>query len=755
MPKALFVRHLSQQKNSGSLISFDVFDTLITRAIPPNEIINTVAKRMASQMGLEPSNDNLRHLVEMRVSAWHQLLKKKANQNQYSEDGLSREMLPIWLELAEKFFSLTVPNSDSLVQELASLEEELEVWAIRPISSALDEIRILKSQGYRLIYISDMYLSKVVIDRMLVKCGYADLFENGFVSGEIGLLKRTGNLFLHIEESFKLKPKFHFGDNKLADMTMPMSVGIKSFVVISKEMRKKVKRSEKLWKISKENPEMSAFVMFSLLQEDAKRNSHVPDPWSYSLAIFTLITATYVENRHETVIMPAREGLALLTFFDQFSFLHLPQNRSYVMTSRKSVSPNASLGNPRAFFEEYLRDKPNTALIEIMRGLEFPDRVSLDLSLKYHINPLASFGSMIHDARWQKILSDEIFLDLWTKRGLSRRNDLSNLLEKQNENGIINDLIFVDLGWNGTIQNNLSYSLMKNQKIIGLYFGLNEAAFGHSASNSSYTSLITHQNSDFYSHSIFTCPNLLEILLLAPHQSPISVRETINIEEIATEVAETTIHKRKLSFQSNTLKIIKPLELGHLLFEPSTENYAQIVRTLISKMVFLPTDGFVGNIQNLETEFGYSEKKYPLITRNSLGKYSPRSSIWRYGASQLRFGKFVTMALIARDAKNWGMPHLKPTSRPSDIFGVKQERSIIGRKQSRTSILTTRYAEVLASKHIDIKVPLGPLTNNDVINLRTILSAANFYRRLKRVDRFDNFTLPTRELIRYGIFRSG
>jgi hypothetical protein len=352
-----------------------------------------------------------------------------------------------------------------------------------------------------------------------------------------------------------------------------------------------------------------------------------------------------------------------------------------------------------------------------------------------------------------EILSDDEFISDWIKRGLARRRDITELLQQTTSNSNSQNILFVDLGWNGTIQNNLAYSLFEDQKIHGLYFGLNEAAYVHKTSNSSYTSLVTHKNSDFYSHSIFTCPNLIEILLLAPHESPSSVKNSIRISELESQISVSDIEKRRLGFQANTLRLIKPFEMGHLLFKPSSESYAQLTRTLISKMVFLPTNGFAADIQNLETEYGFSKKKYFMIAKNEDGSFSLGSSIWRYGASTLRFGKWLTILLIARDSIKWGMPSFKPTIPSSQTFGPVQN-SLRGEFGATNAIsISSEYETVLNGDHIDRNIPRSLITNRDLVSLRIILVIANALRFLKRMDRFDNFSLPTKNLLIHRVFK--
>ena len=89
------------------------------------------------------------------------------------------------------------PHLANLVE---AYEVKLEKSACFANESLVKLLQHLKVKGFRLIYISDMYLGGHV-GEILDECGFAGIFDQGYVSGELARLKRTGSLFTYALEN--------------------------------------------------------------------------------------------------------------------------------------------------------------------------------------------------------------------------------------------------------------------------------------------------------------------------------------------------------------------------------------------------------------------------------------------------------------------------------------------------------------------------------------------------------------------------
>ncbi len=116
----------------------------------------------------------------------------------------------------------------SLAARAVTLELQYELSECVGIASTLAEVRGLVAAGERVIYASDMYLPKQQIQSMLDKVGApaAELF----LSSELGVTKRTGNLFRRVADHFAipLSEISHVGDHVESDHRVPRRLGVKT-----------------------------------------------------------------------------------------------------------------------------------------------------------------------------------------------------------------------------------------------------------------------------------------------------------------------------------------------------------------------------------------------------------------------------------------------------------------------------------------------------------------------------------------------
>ncbi len=89
-------------------------------------------------------------------------------------------------------------------------------------------IHDLLAKGERVIFISDMYLQSKYIKQLLAKASPVFAELPLYVSNECGLLKQTGSLFKYVLEKENIRPEelIHRGDNPVADLEKPRSLGI-------------------------------------------------------------------------------------------------------------------------------------------------------------------------------------------------------------------------------------------------------------------------------------------------------------------------------------------------------------------------------------------------------------------------------------------------------------------------------------------------------------------------------------------------
>ncbi|WP_170839170.1 HAD-IA family hydrolase, partial [Escherichia coli] len=82
----------------------------------------------------------------------------------------------------------------------------------------------------KIIFISDMYLGKSFLAKILHKNGYEE-YDNLYVSSEHRVKKHSGELFDYVINDLGIEPQtiLHIGDNVEADVKKAKSRNIKPF----------------------------------------------------------------------------------------------------------------------------------------------------------------------------------------------------------------------------------------------------------------------------------------------------------------------------------------------------------------------------------------------------------------------------------------------------------------------------------------------------------------------------------------------
>jgi len=737
---------LATDIDESQVISFDVFDTLITRRVDPHQVIEATCRYLCDKLYGEVEATKVIHLIKLRNLAWNNVLKVRRDKNIAYEDASFDEMIPEWLTQIKLSNSYLKVNSN-LINELINFEVQLEKDVMTAVPVVKELVHELYNKGIKLIYVSDMYHSKKTIDEILRKCGYANVFHDGFVSGELGLLKRTTNLFKHLTLEKKIDIAFHIGDDLVSDFNSPRSVGVPAIRYVDPEVTMQKNLIARWSKASKKNRYVSIYFLNSIAK--SMYGKHV-DIWTQIYSHFSWLVSLCLPAQNHTVLFPAREGLVLRecvkAFVGKNHFLY------YVPFNRVATSPTLTPQGLNSFYEQVARDQPDLRLIDFTYFLGLSHRETLDIckDADPELDPTQTLLQVPLSLRYLFLGSKRV-LEMYIKSCQNTSNSVTqafpNYSELKTSEGTC---YFVDLGWNASVQRNLRTVVDSKIKLKGLYFGVNLSAFDYAseASNGIFP-LVTVQNVDFFSHPSFCTPQLIEIPLLALHVSPrstdVDLRKTITLVGQTRRAQESEI----LKIQKNSVAYANTLNRLRWLFEVSKDDISSFLRVLSATLILIPDSNSISTVQKMRTEYGFdNDKKYPLLnTQNGFSKRNNlRASVWRYGAAKFLYGSWFSLLLVIYDFSRFKIDNLhNSTSFPKNILNsfipainsVKTDDSL-GRE----------YFESFGL-HLDshLQEPRS-LQSSDLHSLYFLYKMTNFVRILLRRRRFANFSLPYKQLIR-------
>lgn len=219
------------------LYSYDIFDTLFSReGLDPKSVFYAMRDRMRTNM--HPGFD--RTFIEsfpLRRQDVESGLREYMNKTMEQRSTIRRE---ITLEQIYREIQILENLTDEQREYLFRLECDTEVDSVVPLPRQINRVKELLAAGEKVILISDMYLPKDVIQKMLFRADPVLAGLNLFLSNEYGVQKTTRLLFFEVYRSVKpfyyYSKWIHTGDNPVADHTQPRRMFIETRLVKKPEL---------------------------------------------------------------------------------------------------------------------------------------------------------------------------------------------------------------------------------------------------------------------------------------------------------------------------------------------------------------------------------------------------------------------------------------------------------------------------------------------------------------------------------------
>lgn len=202
---------LRNKIQEADVVSFDLFDTLITRCLYSYTDIFELVRLRLEEEGFHPQN-----LENVRLEA---------------EKELSRTGAPTLLQIYERAVQLLDGQADFTSQKAAQTEWEIEQEIILPRHGMVEIFDSIVSLGKPVYIITDTYYSRGQIEELLRISG---------IGGYTGLLvsseEKTGKmqkLFERYKGKVKAENYLHIGDDASADIASAQEHGIETFRICS------------------------------------------------------------------------------------------------------------------------------------------------------------------------------------------------------------------------------------------------------------------------------------------------------------------------------------------------------------------------------------------------------------------------------------------------------------------------------------------------------------------------------------------
>lgn len=184
------------------IVSFDIFDTLLTRNIIAPDYLFRIIEIKLKQKDIDCQYAKLRKKAENN-------LRKKGEKVDFTIDEIYDEF--------QKITNYTKKSCD-IIKEL---EVQTELEYIEPRAEMIQILKYVKEELHKtVILVSDMYLLKTNVIKLLEKCQITE-YDELFISCECNLRKDNGTMWDMLVEKYKGKEILHIGDNEKSDAQLP------------------------------------------------------------------------------------------------------------------------------------------------------------------------------------------------------------------------------------------------------------------------------------------------------------------------------------------------------------------------------------------------------------------------------------------------------------------------------------------------------------------------------------------------------
>lgn len=486
----------------AKIISFDIWDTIIKRKCHPEEIKLHTANYIVLnyEKNLKEKYKNIYEILKVRDEIEAQECEKNKKAGNDDECKIIEVFKLLQKEIMKEEFQ---DISEELLR--VEIEQEKRCIFINPEILPIFE----KYKDLKMYCISDFYMGAEELKELLDYLKIPVKIEKIYSSADYLLNKRTGNLYKKAEEEIGVKPEehIHVGDNQYSDIENAKKIGITAikttkteFDFIPEKGRKfqldlaKIKKDTK----SKENKLFNCGVDLA--------------PILYFFGYDIIEYA--IKNKIEKVYYQTREGETFIKIHKMIQEnnpfgVKIPEcdiiEVSRVATFSASLK-EFSISELMRIWSQY-KYELGMNMKELFRSMDIEIAPYEKYMKKHGINIEELMYEPWFDLKIIELCEDKEFTASIQKELDEKRKELIEYFEKQK--GIINDeksLFVVDIGWRGTIQDNLCY-IFTNKMIGGYYIALYDY-FNPQPKNSYKVSFI--ENKDIRDNEVNSMITLLE-----------------------------------------------------------------------------------------------------------------------------------------------------------------------------------------------------------------------------------------------------
>lgn len=571
--------------NDYKVYCFDYYDTIVHRSVEPEYVKKIWCKELKDAFAISLNVESIYNLRNEKEAFLCSKNQKNGFDLEFQYERLLEEMYEA-LVLREN------TAWDDFKVVAADIELNIEKRVQKIYKDVTEEIKRLKKQGKKIYCISDFYTSSFFLRELLKYHGIDTLFDGVFVSSDNLITKRSGRLYDYVLDELSVDPQdvLMMGDNQYSDYSVPINKGMNAIHLDREEEKKKYQNF-----LSVHNNKAYLSNVLNDIYKKSDRNRY--EELSFSLYYF--IDKLYAKlkcNGIKNVFFLSREGEFLKKIFDFYQSNRCADSNyiihsHYLMVSRKATFIASLKPLREENFEMIFRQYVNISLYDFFSSLGFAMEIQEELGKRLGEDIYRKQVDLPRTELYKNMMDDEYFQQEYEKLRVEQRQNFAEYLKTFGVDFEKDGMCLVDVGWKGTIQDNILLFFEEKIKIMGLYLGL--VAPGKVHPNNIKEGLLftnlPYPQKNFYIYD--ENKSVYEVMLGASHGSADRYIKTSNGIEVATagRPEERELFVKLIEpMQQGIFSKIKEIDnalLNHCFDKVDLE---KIVAKIHAKLVFLP-----------------------------------------------------------------------------------------------------------------------------------------------------------------------
>ncbi len=552
------------------MVSFDIWDTILKRKCMPEEIKLYTCQYLFFKYKNNLKNEyldiykikSLRNSIEYELSLENEKCGKDKECN----------IMQVFELLNNKIFKNPIKGIEEELIRIEVEEEKKKSYVNPEIKQILEEYK-----NYDKICISDFYMSSKYLEEILQYHNVLSYFKKIYSSCDYNFNKKSGCLFRLVMEKEKITEKdiLHIGDNPLSDINVPKSLGIKTLKINNDSQTNKIEERILNYK------DIIEVKKISTMYDAGKILSIIP--------YYFMLKIILEENNKGTtnVYYFTREG----EFFSEVHKIIRENNYYHTKTCKEQILEVSRM----ATFSPSINDFSVENLMNIWRQYNKQSLKDLYITLnidiekykkyfiKYDLNCEEKIQNPWENNKFKKLFKDEKYIKEMNNEILIKREELLKYFAEKRIYDDDKSLSVVDIGWRGTIQDNIA-RIFSKKEITGYYLSLLDF-FNAQEKNVNKYSIVREK--DFIKEYVGHLITFFEMIFIPDSGSVINYKDGKANRKTIDDEYKTNIKYIK-ELQHGMLDGVKQLDAYFYIHPYSIDDIYLLFKDIIKKVKLNP-----------------------------------------------------------------------------------------------------------------------------------------------------------------------